>query len=39
MGLTKVTVTVTNLTKSKKGYEDAFLVDTAAIDCLARKAR
>jgi clan AA aspartic protease len=35
MGLTKVTVTLTNLTKSKQGYENLFLVDTGAIDCMA----
>ncbi|MDI6794195.1 MAG: clan AA aspartic protease [bacterium] len=35
MGLTNVTVTVTNLTKSKPGYEELFLVDTGAIHCLA----
>jgi len=35
MGLTKVTVRVQNLTKSKKGYETEFLVDTGAIDCMA----
>lgn len=34
MGLTKVSVTISNLTKSKKGYEALFLVDTGAIDCL-----
>lgn len=35
MGLTKVTVTVSNLMKSKTGYEELFLVDTGAIDCMA----
>lgn len=35
MGLTKVTVTVSNLMRSKPGYEDSFLVDTSALDCLA----
>ena len=35
MGLTKVTVTVSNLTKSKRGYESLFLVDTGAIDCMS----
>ena len=35
MGLTKVTVTITNLAKSKQGYENLFLVDTGAIDCIA----
>lgn len=35
MGLTKITVNVSNLTKSKKGYEAVFLVDTGSIDCMA----
>lgn len=35
MGLTKITVTVSNLAKSKPGYEETFLVDTGAIDCMA----
>ena len=35
MGLTQVTVLVSNLTKSKQGYENLFLVDTGAIDCMA----
>jgi len=35
MGLTKVTAKITNLTKSKRGYEAEFLVDTGAIDCMA----
>jgi predicted aspartyl protease len=35
MGLTKVTVAVMPLSKSRKRYEDLFLVDTGAIDCLA----
>lgn len=34
MGITKVTVNVSNLTKSKAGYEASFLVDTGAIDCM-----
>jgi clan AA aspartic protease len=34
MGVTKVTVGVTNLSKTKPGYEDLFLVDTGAIDCM-----
>ena len=34
MGLTKVTVRIQNLTKSKKGFEAEFLIDTGAIDCL-----
>ncbi len=35
MGVTKVTATVSDLIKSKKGYEELFLVDTGAIDCMA----
>ncbi len=35
MGLTNVTVNITNLSKSKKGYESLFLVDTGAIHCMA----
>ncbi|MCX7109831.1 MAG: clan AA aspartic protease [Proteobacteria bacterium] len=35
MGLTHVTVSVTNLSKSQPSYESEFLVDTGAIDCLA----
>jgi clan AA aspartic protease len=36
MGVTKVTATIFPLEKgSKKGYEDIFLVDTGAIDCMA----
>lgn len=35
MGLTKVTVMVSNLEKSKPGYEESFLVDTESIDCMA----
>ncbi len=35
MGLTHITVKLTNLTKSKKGYESLFLVDTGATHCLA----
>lgn len=35
MGLIKLTVTVTNLAKSKPGYEGLFLVDTGALDCMA----
>ena len=34
MGLTHVTVTLTNLAKSKQGYEGLFLVDTGAIHCM-----
>ena len=35
MGLTHITVSVTNLSKSQLPYESEFLVDTGAIDCLA----
>jgi clan AA aspartic protease len=35
MGITHVTTTVWNLTKSGSPYEAEFLVDTGAIDCLA----
>lgn len=35
MGLTRVSVTISNLTKTEKGYENSFLVDTGAIDCMA----
>ena len=35
MGPTHVTVRVENLTRSGKPYENEFLVDTRAIDCLA----
>ena len=35
MGITKVTVGIRNLNKSKKGFEDIFLVDTGSIDCMA----
>jgi clan AA aspartic protease len=35
MGLTKVTVTIRDLAKTRQPYEDIFLVDTGAIDCLA----
>ena len=34
MGLTKVTVTITNLAKTGRPYENEFLVDTGAVDCL-----
>ena len=37
MGLTKVTVKISNLTKSKEAYEELFLVDTGAIHCMAPK--
>jgi clan AA aspartic protease len=35
MGLTHVTVNVSNLQKSQPPFEGEFLVDTGAIDCLA----
>lgn len=35
MGISKVTVIVSNLDKSKPRYEDQFLVDTGSIDCMA----
>ena len=35
MGLTNVTVRLSNLSKSRKGYEALFLVDTGAIHCMA----
>ena len=35
MGLTHVTVSIEGLTKTGEPYEDEFLVDTGAIDCLA----
>jgi clan AA aspartic protease len=35
MGLTHITVAVSDLTKSTAPYEGEFLVDTGAIDCLA----
>jgi clan AA aspartic protease len=35
MGLTYVTVRIENLTRSGEPYENEFLVDTGAIDCLA----
>jgi clan AA aspartic protease len=35
MGLSYVTVAVSNLGKTKPAYEEKFLVDTGAIDCLA----
>ncbi len=39
MGLTKVTVAVSNLAKSKRAYEGLFLVDTGATDCLAPRSK
>ncbi len=35
MGLTHVTVSIKNLASDNPGFEDEFLVDTGAIDCLA----
>ena len=35
MGITKITVTISALSGAKQGYEDLFLVDTGAIDCMA----
>ena len=35
MGLTKVSVVISNLAKDMTGYEELFLVDTGAIDCMA----
>ena len=35
MGITKVTVSVTNVNRSVPCFEDLFLVDTGAIDCMA----
>ena len=35
MGLIKLTVTISNLMKSKLGYEGLFLVDPGALDCMA----
>ena len=35
MGLTHVTVTLSNLKADGESFEDEFLVDTGAIDCLA----
>ena len=37
MGITKVTAQLSNLVKSKPGYEALFLVDTGAIHCMAPK--
>ena len=39
MGLTHVTVSVSNLSKSAAPYEAEFLVDTGAIDCLGPSDR
>jgi len=35
MGLTKVTTKLTNLNNPHKAYEEIFLVDTGATDCMA----
>jgi len=35
MGLTHVTVRVSPLTSSKRGFQGEFLVDTGSLDCLA----
>ena len=35
MGLTHITVALSNLRKDRPAYEGEFLVDTGAIDCLA----
>jgi len=34
VGLTKVTVSIRDLGKTRHPYEDEFLVDTGAVDCL-----
>jgi len=34
MGLTRVTVTISDLGKARKPYENEFLVDTGVVDCL-----
>jgi clan AA aspartic protease len=39
MGLTKVTVTVSDLAKSRKPFEQEFLVDTEAVDCLVPSSK
>jgi clan AA aspartic protease len=39
MGLTKVTVTISDLAKVRKPYEDDFLVDTGAVDCLVSASK
>lgn len=39
MGLTHVTVAIKNLAADNAGFEDEFLVDTGAIDCLAPAQR
>lgn len=37
MGITKVTAIISDLGKTKPGYEALFLVDTGAVHCLAPK--
>jgi clan AA aspartic protease len=39
MGLTHITVAISDLAQSALPYEDEFLVDTGAIDCLAPSDR
>lgn len=39
MGNIKVTTTITNLVKSREGYEAEFLVDTGSIDCMAPESK
>ena len=39
MGLTHVTTRVSPLTGSRRSFEDEFLVDTGAIDCLVPASR
>jgi len=39
MGITHVTVRVSNLSRQGTPFEDEFLVDTGAIDCMAPKQR
>ncbi len=35
MGITRVTATIENLSKTKSPYNAEFLVDTGAVDCMA----
>ena len=39
MGITKVTVKIQNLTKSKPGFEGLFLVDIGAIHCMTSASK
>jgi clan AA aspartic protease len=39
VGLTKVTVAIRDLARSHKPYEDDFLVDTGAVDCLVPSSK